>query len=75
MTHRIATGFTMEPLANGNIMIEFYGDDGITFNVQVVTREVLEGIPAVIALILVCQDQGVEEAERIMKNLKCKEGK
>jgi hypothetical protein len=67
MTCRIATGFDMEPLSNGNILIEFFGDDGVTFNKQVITREVLQNMPAVIALILIYQDQGAEEVKRIMK--------
>jgi hypothetical protein len=69
MTYRIATGFDMEPLGNGNILIEFCGDNGVTFNKQVITREVLECMPAVIPLILVCLDQGVDEVERIMKQV------
>ena len=50
MTQRIATGFDLEPLPNGNVLIEFYGDDGKTFNTQVVTREVIERMPAVVGL-------------------------
>ena len=70
MTYRIATDFDMEPLANGNILIEFVGDDGITFNVQVVTREVLESIPAIVALTLVCMDQGPEAVKKIMESVR-----
>ena len=70
MTHRIATGFDLEPLPNGNVLIEFYGDDGTTFNVQVVTREVIEGMPAVVALTLVCMDQGPEELKKIMESVR-----
>lgn len=69
MTYRIATGFDLEPLGNGNILIEFCGDDGMTFDQQVITREGLEKMPAVIALFLVCMDQGAEEVKRIMKSL------
>jgi hypothetical protein len=70
MTHQIATGFDLEPLGNGNVLIEFFGDDGITFNTQVVTREVIEGMPAVIALILVCIDQGPEAVKKIMESVR-----
>ena len=69
MTYRIATGFTMEPLANGNVLIDFFGDDGKTFNTQVVTREVLEGMPAVVGLTLICMDQGPEAVRRLIKLL------
>ena len=67
MKYRIATGFDLEPLADGNILIEFFGDDGKTFNTQVVTREVLEGMPAVVGLTLICMDQGPEAVRRLMK--------
>jgi hypothetical protein len=35
----IATGFDFEPLPDGNVLIEFFGDDGNTINAQVVTAE------------------------------------
>ena len=70
MNERIATGFDLEPLANGNVLIEFYGDDGKTFNTQVVTREVIEGMPAVVALTLVCMDQGPEAVKKIMESVR-----
>ena len=70
MTYRIATEFDLEPLANGNILIEFYGDDGKTFNVQAITREVLEGMPGVVALTLVCMDSGPEAVKKIMESVR-----
>jgi len=70
MNERIATGFDLEPLANGNVLIEFYGDDGKAFNTQVVTREVIEGMPAVVALTLLYIDQGPEEVKKIMENVR-----
>ena len=70
MKYRIATGFDLEPLANGNILMEFFGDDGKTFNVQVITRDALEKMPAVVALFLVCQDQGPEAVKKIMESVR-----
>ena len=70
MTERIATGFDFEPLPNGNVLIEYYGDAGETFNTQVVTREVLEGMPAVVALTLVCVDQGPDAVKKIMESVR-----
>jgi hypothetical protein len=70
MTHRIATGFDLEPLANGNVLIDFCGDDGKTFNKQVVTREVVERLPAVAGLTLVLIDQGAEAVKGMMDGLK-----
>jgi hypothetical protein len=70
MNERTATGFDLEPLPNGNVLIEFYGDDGKTFNVQVVTREVIEGMPAIVALTLVCMDQGPKAVKKIMESVR-----
>jgi hypothetical protein len=67
MNERVAIGFDLEPLANGNLLIEFFGDDGKAFNTQVVTREVIEGMPAVVALTLLCIDQGTEVVKKIME--------
>ena len=46
----IATGFDFEPQNDGNVLIEFFGDDGVTFNKQVVTPDVIRNIPLVAAL-------------------------
>ena len=70
MNERVATGFDLEPLANGNVLIEFFGDDGKAFNTQVVTREVIEGMPAVVGLTLVCMDQGPEAVKKIMESIR-----
>ena len=47
MKARIATGFDFEPMADGNVLVEFHGDDGETFNTQVVTAEVVASMPVV----------------------------
>jgi hypothetical protein len=70
VVHRIATGFDLQPLPDGNVLIEFYGDDGKTFNSQIVPREVVEGMPAVASLTLVYMDQGAEAVKRVMGRLK-----
>ena len=44
---RIATGFDLEPLADGNVLIEFYADDGKTFNTQIMTASVVRSMPTV----------------------------
>jgi hypothetical protein len=74
MNGPIATGFDLEPLPSGNVLIEFYGDDGKTFNTQVVTREVIETLPAVASLTLVYMDQGAEAVKRLMQKLSQTEG-
>lgn len=43
--HPVATGFDVEPLPTGDVLIEFFGDDGTTINTQVITRECLARLP------------------------------
>ena len=64
---RVATGFDFEPLADGNVLIEFCGDDGKTFNTQVLTGDVLKSLPLVANLTLVAMTEGVEVAKNIME--------
>ena len=40
----IATRFDFQPLHDGNVLIEFFGDDGKTFNKQVVTADVMKNM-------------------------------
>ena len=47
---KTATGFDFEPLANGHVLIEFFGDDGDTLNTQEVTAEVIRHMPLISAL-------------------------
>jgi hypothetical protein len=65
----IATGFDCEPLPDGNVLLEFFGDDGVTFNVQVVTASVVESMRLVAILTGVAMREGVEAARRIFTNL------
>lgn len=58
----IATGFDFEPLPNGDVLIEFFGDDGVTFNSQVITRDCLARIPIVVHAFFLAVDKGTEEA-------------
>ena len=45
MCKPLATGFDFEPLPDGNVLIEFFGDDGKTFNTQVITGEAFSHMP------------------------------
>lgn len=65
----IATGFDFRPLPDGNVLIEFFGDDGQTFNTQVVTPGVIESLPVVAALTTVALTKGPEVATEIMERL------
>lgn len=65
----IASGFDFEPLSDGNVLIEFIGDDGTTVNTQIVTAEVIRQIPLVAALLDVAMRLGPEAAKEIMGRL------
>jgi hypothetical protein len=65
----IATGFDFQPLPDGNVLIEFFRDDGKTINSQVVTAEVVERIPVVAVLTEIALEKGPEVATKIMKEL------
>lgn len=65
----IATGFDFEPLSDGNVLVEFYGADGATFNTQVVTPDLMRNMALVSALTDVALRRGPEVAGAIMKLL------
>jgi hypothetical protein len=65
----IATGFDFEPLSDGNVCIEFYGDDGKTLSFQVVTASVVESMPLVATVTGVALREGAEAAGRIFAKL------
>ncbi len=64
-----ATGFDFEPLPDGNVLIEFFGDDGKTFNKQVVTPDFLHDMPLVASLTVVAMRHGPQVAREIMRKL------
>ena len=72
---KIATGFDFEPLADGNVLIEFYGDDGKTFNMQVVTSSVVESMPLVASLAGVALREGPDAVKEIIAKLSEREEK
>ena len=65
----VATGFDFEPLPDGNVLVEFFGDDGNTFNKQVVTPDVIRSMGLVSALTDVAMKKGPEVAKAIMSML------
>ena len=56
----VATGYDFEPLPDGNVLIDFFGEDGQTFNKQVVTPDVIRSMSLVGALTDVAMKQGPE---------------
>ena len=65
----IATGFDFEPLPDGNVIIEFFGDDGKTVNKQAVTAEVVARISVVAVLIDIAMKQGPKSVENLIMEL------
>jgi hypothetical protein len=62
-----ATGFDCQPLENGNVLIEFFGDHGKTLKKQIVTPEVLHSIPLVALLTRVAMEDGPKAAKKLMR--------
>jgi hypothetical protein len=65
----VATGFDLQPLPDGNVLIGFFGDDGKTFNTQIVTPEVVHSMPLVAALTKIALEKGPWVAKEIMGKL------
>ncbi len=66
---KIASGFDLEPLPNGNVLIEFFGDDGKTFNKQIVTPSVVMNLPLVATLTGVALREGPDAVKVIIGKL------
>src|ERR1700733_6719841 len=66
---KTATGFDFEPQPDGTVLVEFFGDDGVTFNAQIVTAEVIRKMPLVAALTDIALTKGADVAREIMKKL------
>lgn len=62
----VATGFDFTPLPGGNVLIEFFGDDGRTFNKQIVTPGVIRSMGLVSAMTDVALKKGPEVAKAVM---------
>ena len=65
----VATGFDFEPLPDGTVLVEFFGDDGHTFNEQVVTLDVMRSMGLVSALTDVAIKKGPQVAKAVMNIL------
>ncbi len=66
---KTATGFDFEPLPDGSVLIEFFGNDGKTFNSQVITAEALRSMPLVVALTDVALRKGPDVAREVVEKL------
>jgi hypothetical protein len=56
-------------MSDGNVLIEFFGEDGSTLGHQVVTPKVINSMPLVAVLTQVALAKGPEVAKEIMAKL------
>jgi hypothetical protein len=64
--NKVATGFDLEPRQDGNVLMEFFGDDGKTFHKQIVTEDVVRSMPLVASMTLIAIEQGVDALVEVM---------
>lgn len=50
MTNTVSTGFACQPLAGGNVLIEFYGDTGETISAVLVSANLLCHLPLLVRI-------------------------
>lgn len=78
MSQSVATAFDFEPLSDGNFLVEFFDDDGITLSSQFLTREAFSSMPTVSSLMYIRMQRrsaAVKAAERFSKlQARCKNG-
>jgi len=68
-----ATGFDFEPLPNGDVLIEFHGNDGVTINSQIITRECLVRLPVVVHALFLAVEEGKEAAQAFLDGVNASE--
>ena len=69
-----ATGFDFEPLPNGDVLMQFFGDDGVAINTQVMTRECLARLPIVVHAFFLAVEKGKDEALQFLNSMTAEEG-
>ena len=69
-----ATGFDFEPLPNGDVLMQFFGDDGVAINTQVMTRECLARLPIVVHAFFLAVEKGKDEALEFLNSMTAEEG-
>ena len=62
----VAKGFDLEALPNGDVLIEFFADDGTTINTQVITMDCLARIPVVTHALFLAVEEGKEAASAFL---------
>jgi hypothetical protein len=70
MINRIATAFQFQPLADGDVLVEFFGGDGRTCNTQVINGQAFRHLPILAYVAQVAVGQGARAAAKMMDELK-----
>jgi hypothetical protein len=69
-----ATGFDLEPLPNGDVLIQFFADDGKPINTQLISRTALAQFPAVIHALFLAVEKGKDAAIEFFDRLTANDG-
>ena len=69
-----ATGFDFEPLPTGDVLIQFFGDDGKTINTQIITRDGLARLPVVVHAFFLTVEEGPDAALAFLDVVTSREG-
>ena len=69
-----ATGFDFEPLPTGDVLIEFFGDDGKPINTQVITKDGLARLPVVVHAFFLTVQVGPDAALAFLNGVTVREG-
>jgi len=70
----IASGFDFEPLSTGDVLIQFFADDGKTINTQIITREALARLPVVVHAFFLVVEDGPDAALAFLNGVTAREG-
>ena len=64
-----ATGFDFEPLPHGDVLMQFFDDDGEAINTQVISKECLARIPVVAHVFFLAVEEGKEAALTYLRKI------
>ncbi len=69
MINRMATAFEFQILADGNVLVEFFGSDAKTCNTQVIAGQAFAYLPILAYVTQVGIGQSAEAAKKMMEEL------
>src|SRR5258707_13406876 len=69
-----ATGFDFEPLPTGDVLIQFFADDGVAINTQIMTREGLARLPVAVHAFFLAVEEGKDAALTFLDGVTTREG-